>query len=276
VSREAMAVLATAGVNRVSIGAQSFAPQVLRALGREHGVDDIARAVSDVRAVGIDNVNLDLIYGGPGETDADWAASLKAALACEPSHVSCYALTIEERTAFGGAVARGDMREPDEDVLATRYEMACDALAEAGLELSEISNWSLPGHACRHNLATWMQDDYLGVGVGAHSHRDGVRWWNDRSLSRYLADPARARAGEEHLSERARAEEWLSLRVRLAVGFDPAEAARRLGRDLTEPVAALVETGLVAVDGNRATLTRRGRLLDNTVTARLLEPSLGA
>ncbi len=162
------------------------------------------------------------------------------------------------------------MAPPDDDALADRYERGCDVLKRAGYDQYEISNWALPGYACRHNLATWRQDNYLGLGLGAHSHRDGVRWWNTRSLARYLADPARARDGEEHLGEAARAEEWISLRVRLSEGFDPVEGSARLGRDLTHVVATLVDTGLVECHDGRVRLTERGRLLDNEVTARLL------
>lgn len=271
VTAEGMRALAAAGVNRVSIGAQSFREHVLRALGRTHTKEDIPNAAETVRAAGIGNINIDLIFGGPGETDVDWAASLAAAVALEPTHVSCYALTIEERTPFGSAVARGAMAPPDDDALADRYERAGEVLARAGYDQYEISNWALPGYACRHNLATWRQDNYLGLGLGAHSHRDGVRWWNTRSLARYLADPARARDGEEHLGEAARAEEWISLRVRLSEGFDPIEGSARLGRDLTHVLATLVETGLVERHDGRVRLTERGRLLDNEVTRRLLE-----
>jgi oxygen-independent coproporphyrinogen-3 oxidase len=262
--------LRAAAVNRLSIGAQSFRPHVLRALGRSHSVEDIGRAVAAARAAGFDNVSLDLIYGGPGESDEDWQATLDAAVSLAPEHLSCYALTIEERTAFGRAVARGRMPAPDEDALADRYETACAALGRAGYAHYEVSNWAKPGWASRQNLLYWTQGNYLGLGVGAHSHRDGARWWNARSLSRYLADPARARAGEERLDPGARAEEWLSLRLRLVEGFDVAEAERRLGRTLAEVLSSLEREGLARLDRGRAALTTRGMLLENAVTARLL------
>jgi oxygen-independent coproporphyrinogen-3 oxidase len=179
-------------------------------------------------------------------------------------------LTIEERTPFGAAVARGAMRAPDDDDAATKYEVARDVLAHAGYEHYEISNWARGDFRCRHNLNTWTQGDYLGLGIGAHSHRDGVRSWNTRSLTRYLADPANARDGEERLDDAQRAEEWVSLRVRLLDGIDLDEAARRLGRPLA--TGELVEMGLLKVEDARARLTTKGMLLENEVTARLLSP----
>jgi oxygen-independent coproporphyrinogen-3 oxidase len=268
VSVGGLRALERAGVNRVSIGAQSFDDEVLRALGRTHAAADVGAAVAAARAAGIANVSLDLIFGAPGETDEPWRATLQQALALAPEHVSCYALTIEERTAFGTAVANATMRAPDEDALADRYEIAQRMLADAGYEQYEISNWARPGFACAHNLVYWTHGDYLGAGVGAHSHRDGRRWWNARALKRYLDDPLAAVDGEETLTPRQRAEEWLSLRVRLTNGFDLDAAARELGRAIdTED---LQREGLVRVAGARLALTPRGMLLENRVTARLL------
>lgn len=272
VDLDAMKVLAEAGTDRVSIGAQSFVEHVLAALGRTHSPDDIIRAVETTRAAGIDNVSLDLIYGGPGEGEDDWETSVRAAVALEPTHVSCYALTIEERTPFGTAVARGAMRAPEDDVLADRFESACRVLDNAGFEHYEVSNWARPGLRCRHNMTYWTQGDYLGLGIGAHSHRDGHRWWNTRSLSRYMNGAVRD--GEEFLGERARAEEWLSLRVRLADGFDVHEAERRFGPQVQPVIDELVHAGVAARDATTVRLTARGMLLDNEVTARLLQAGM--
>jgi len=266
----ALRALAERGVNRVSIGAQSFAPHVLRALGRTHTAADIPRAVGAARAAGIDNVSLDLIYGSSGESVEDWRATLQQAIALGVEHLSCYALTIEERTAFGTAVARGTMTPPDEDALAERYEVACELLARAGFEHYEISNWARPGRESRHNLIYWTQGDYLGLGLGAHSHRQGHRWWNTRALQAYLADPARARAGEETLTPEQRADEWLQLRLRLIEGVDVAEAETRLARKLSTPTRALQDAGLATLDQGRLHLTTRGMLLENEVALRLL------
>jgi oxygen-independent coproporphyrinogen-3 oxidase len=232
VTEAGMRALVAAGVNRISIGAQSFAPHVLRELGRTHSAEQAANAVASARAATIENVSLDLIYGDPGESMQDWTNSVARALELGPDHISAYALTVEERTPFGKAVARGTMQEPEQDDLAAKYEIAGGMLEAAGYRHYEISNWARPGFESRHNLLYWTQGDYIGLGIGAHSHRDGVRWWNTRALTRYLADPAGARDGEERLGDTDRAEEWLSLRMRLVEGVRLAEATTRLGRDL--------------------------------------------
>ena len=265
-----MRALAVAGVNRVSIGAQSFAPHVLSALGRTHSVEQAVKAVASARAAGIENVSLDLIYGGPGETMQDWTDSVARALETEPNHISAYALTIEERTPFGKAVARGSMQEPEQDDVAAKYEIAVAMLEGAGFHHYEISNWARPGSESRHNLLYWTQGEYVGFGIGAHSHRNGVRWWNTRALTRYLAEPTSARDGEERLSDEDRAEEWLLLRMRLVDGVGLAEAAAHLGRDVRDAAEACEASGLITLDDDRLRLTPRGMLLENEVTLRLL------
>lgn len=267
---DGLRALRDAGVNRVSIGAQSFRAHVLRGLGRTHDVSQIGDAARAARAAGIDNLNLDLIYGGPGETTGDWRASLEAAIGLEPEHLSCYALTIEPRTAFGTAVERGSMRAPDDDASAQRFELACDLLGTAGYEHYEISNWSKRGQACAHNLVYWTQGDYLGLGLGAHSHRTGHRWWNTRRLRDYLADPATARAGSETLNDAQRADEWLELRLRLLEQMDLAEARAHTGRDLAPVARALEADGLAVVTEGRVRLTISGMLLENEVALRFL------
>lgn len=263
---ERLGVLREAGANRVSIGAQSFSDRVLRMLGRWHDAATTKNAVAAARSAGFANLNLDLIYGMPGETDDDWARSLDETIALEPDHVSCYALTIEGATQFGADVAGGRMPAPDEDVQAARYETALDALHTAGYAHYELSNWGLPA---RHNLVYWTQGEYIGLGAGAHSHLDGVRSWNRKNPRTYVDDPTRAREGEERLGGAAREAEWLQLRLRLIDGVDLREAEQRLGRELHIAAGYLQENGLVAVDGERLRLTRRGMLLENQVAIRL-------
>jgi oxygen-independent coproporphyrinogen-3 oxidase len=269
VDPDRLAAFRAAGVNRVSFGAQSFRPHVLQRLGRAHTAGRTVEAVHEARAAGFDNLNLDLIYGTPGETLDDWRMTLEAAIALGPEHLSAYALTIEPGTAFGADVASGAMPAPDDDDQADKYELALDLLAAAGYEHYEISNWAKAGRACRHNLVYWTQGDYLGLGLGAHSHRAGRRWWNTRSLTSYLADPAGARAGSEHLTPQARADEWITLRLRLIEGIDLDEARARTGRDLSEDTRALEAAGLVEIRGARMVLTPRGMLLENEVALRL-------
>ena len=265
--------LAAAGFTRVSFGMQSAVPHVLAALDRTHDSARVPQAVAWARDAGL-AVSLDLIYGTPGESPADWRASLDAALACEPDHVSAYALVVEEGTRLAGRVRRGELPAPDDDVLADDYEVADDVLSAAGMAWYEVSNWArTPADACRHNLGYWRGDDWWGVGPGAHSHVGGVRWWNVRHPRAYaarLADgdsPAQAR---EVLAPAERYEEAVLLGVRLAEGL-PLAALAPAAR---QHVAGLVADGLVepaaALRGRRLVLTRRGRLLADGVVHRLL------
>jgi putative oxygen-independent coproporphyrinogen III oxidase len=275
--------LVEAGVTRVSLGAQSFDERVLTALGRTHGPDRVGQAAAALRRAGVDALNLDLIFGCPAEDDASWAASLAAAVALGPEHVSAYALTIEAATRFGRMVADGRMAEPDEDLLADRYETACAVLATAGFRHYEVSNWArdlegeprrsgpLPSRASRHNLTYWRRGPYLGVGAGAHEFTGGVRRWNGPGVPAYLAALAAGRrptAGEERLTGAQAAFELLALRLRTADGLDQAEA-ERLGIDPAgEPVAELRQAGLLA-PGPGVALTERGMFLHGEVVARL-------
>ena len=177
--------VAERGFERVSFGSQSFDSEVLSSLGRRHGPEQIASAVARARRSGFRSVNLDLIFGTPGETASRWGATLDRALALEPDHVSCYALTVEPGTELGRAVAAG-APAPDSDLQADFYEMACQRLGEAGLVRYEVSNWARPGHVVRYNLTVWGQAEYLAFGMGAHRFRDGVRSHNRRLLDGYL------------------------------------------------------------------------------------------
>jgi oxygen-independent coproporphyrinogen-3 oxidase len=166
-----MHTYAAAGVNRISLGVQSMVPSVLAALGRTHVPANVERAVAAIREAGIPTFNLDIIYGGSGETLDDWRATLEGVLALQPPHVSAYALTIEA----GTPLAEDPLRHPDDDDLADKYELADELLAGAGLTNYEVSNWAVPGHECRHNVLYWQQGNYLGFGSAAHSHLDGHR-----------------------------------------------------------------------------------------------------
>lgn len=250
-----------AGVNRISLGVQSTHRHVLRALGRRHDPESVIRAVELVASAGIEELNVDLIYGAVGETDRDWARTLEDVLSLpvRPTHVSAYALTVEPGTPLAGDPAR----RPDDDVQAVRYEMAEAALGAAGYEWEEVSNWALPGHGCRHNQLYWRQGNYLGIGSAAHSHRNGRRWWNVRTPDRYVAAVEEGRspvAGEEHVAGGAAAFERLMLSLRTPEGV----------ADESLPDAPELD-GLVVRAGGRAVLTVRGRLLANAVT-HLLRP----
>jgi putative oxygen-independent coproporphyrinogen III oxidase len=258
VSCERLAAYRAGGVTRISLGVQSTVPGVLAGLGR-HGSERARQAVLAVHGAGFASWNVDLIIGGPGETDRDWEASLAETIGAPwaPPHLSAYALTVEP----GTRLAADPDRHPDDDVQAARYERADRLLASAGYRWEEISSWARPGHGCRHNHLYWDQGDYRGIGPAAHSHRDGRRWWNVRTPERYVAaiDAGRpATAGEEVLTPAQRRFEALALglRTRAGVEVDALPDAPELA-------------GLVDRSDGRAVLTVRGRLLANQVTARL-------
>jgi putative oxygen-independent coproporphyrinogen III oxidase len=269
---EAMAAgLAGAGVTRVSMGAQSFDDRVLAALGRVHDADRVAAAVATLRAAGVPALNLDLIYGGPGEDAGSWAATLAAAVALAPEHLSAYALTIEPATKFGRLVAAGRLPEPAEDDLADRYDTACAALAAAGYRHYEVSNWARVGHASRHNLTYWRRGRYLGLGAGAHEFDGATRRWNVNGVPDYLDQVRQGRRptdGEERLDPDQARFEALALRLRTADGLDP-EEARTLGVDPDGAGARELRTAGLLATGPGLRLTERGMFLHGEVVARL-------
>jgi putative oxygen-independent coproporphyrinogen III oxidase len=255
-----------AGVNRLSFGVQSMVPGVLAALGRTHDPASVERAVDAARAAGFDNFNLDLIYGGAGESLDDWRRTLDGALALEPPHVSAYALTLEPGTPLWRRVEAGEVAAPDDDDQADKYLAADTALEGAGLGWYEISNWARPGRECRHNLLYWRQEEYLGIGCAAHGHTAGRRWWNVRTPERYIRlveDGRSPEGGSEALGPEARRDEAtvLALRTRAGAAVDAAGGDAGVG---------LVADGLAERHGPRLVLTRRGRLLANEATTRLL------
>ncbi|MGN6576245.1 MAG: radical SAM family heme chaperone HemW [Nocardioides sp.] len=265
--------LRAGGINRVSFGMQSAMPHVLDVLDRTHDPARVPDVVAWARKAGFEQVSLDLIYGTPGESAADWQTSLDAALACEPDHLSAYALIVEEGTALARRIRRGEVAMPDDDDLADKYLAADAALEAAGLRWYEVSNWARDdAAACRHNVLYWTGADWWGVGPGAHSHVGGVRWWNVKHPAAYAArigsgvSPAHAR---EVLDDETRRVERVLLETRLRAGL-PVEVLDAGGR------AALpdqVERGLVepaALEAGRVVLTLRGRLLADAVVRDLL------
>ncbi len=262
VTPELLARYVEAGVTRISLGVQSMAGDVLVALGRAQRPGAARESAAMVAAAGFASWSVDLIAGAAGETDAIWEATLDAVLGLDapPPHLSVYLLTVEP----GTVLAREAARHPDDDVQADRYVRADERLARAGYRWEEISNWGLPGHRCRHNELYWRQGNYRGIGVAAHSHRDGRRWWNLRNPERYVEAIRAGRpvvAGEEVLDPSRRRFERLALALRTRTGVEA---------DAFGPEAALDRLdGLVEPVGDRLVLTMRGRLLANAVTAML-------
>lgn len=273
VTHASLAELAEAGVTRVSIGMQSTVPHVLAALDRTHDPANVAAAVAGARAAGLD-VSVDLIYGAPGESLSDWRASVEAALALEPDHLSAYALIIEDGTKLARRIRAGEVPAPDDDLQAEMYELVDDAMADAGFDWYEVSNWARGAeHRSRHNLAYWRGTDWWGFGPGAHSHIAGVRWWNVKHPAAYAqrlslgASPAAAR---EVPDQEARTLERILLESRIREGL-PIEV---VPSDRRSAVAGLIADGLVegasALRG-RIVLTRRGRLLADAVVRELTD-----
>jgi oxygen-independent coproporphyrinogen-3 oxidase len=249
---------------------QSAVPRVLDVLDRRHRPGRPEAAVAEARAAGFEHVNLDLIYGAPHESDEDWQASLDAAIAAEPDHVSAYALVVEEGTALARQVASGVVPAPDDDVLADRYVMADEVLGAAGFEWYEISNWArTPAARCRHNELYWTDGSWWGFGPGAHSHVGGVRWWNVKHPARYAAlldsggSPA---AGRERLDDAARTTERLMLAVRTRDGLPVADVPGPARPRLRE----LASWGLIEPAADAVVLTQRGRLMADAVVKELL------
>jgi putative oxygen-independent coproporphyrinogen III oxidase len=260
-----LAELREGGFTRVSFGMQSAVSSVLRVLDRTHTPGRPQQAAKEACSAGFEQVSLDLIYGTPGETDDDWRASLEAALAAGPTHVSAYALIVEDGTRLGRQVARGLLPAPDDDVLADRYLMAEDALS--GLGWYEVSNW---GEPCRHNLGYWRGGDWWGVGPGAHSHVGGVRWWNVKHPTAYaqrIAAGESPGAGRELLTAEDQRVERVLLELRLRDGL-PLDLLRPEGLAAAGRHAA---GGLLEVHDGRAVLTLRGRLLADAVVRDLVD-----
>jgi coproporphyrinogen III oxidase-like Fe-S oxidoreductase len=246
---------------------------VLAVLDRTHDPRRVPKVVDWARSAGFDQVSLDLIYGTPGETLADWRASLDSALSCTPDHLSAYALIVEEGTALARQIRRGEVPMTDDDDLADKYLAADDALAKAGLGWYEVSNWARDDAArCRHNLLYWTGGDWWGAGPGAHSHVGGVRWWNVKHPTAYAgrigsgASPAHAR---ELLEPETRRVERVLLEIRLSDGL-PLDVLDDTGRSQVPALAARRLVDVPALDRGRVVLTRDGRLLADAVVRDLL------
>ncbi|MBG6070213.1 oxygen-independent coproporphyrinogen-3 oxidase [Micromonospora ureilytica] len=273
VTPESLKLLRAAGYTRISLGMQSASPGVLAILDRKHSAGRATAAALEARDAGFEHVNLDLIYGTPGERAEDFAASLEQVVAAGVDHVSAYALIVEDGTRLAARMRRGELAYPSDDVAADRYLAAEAALDAAGLSWYEVSNWASTEEArCRHNLLYWTGADWWGLGPGAHSHVGGVRWWNVKHPSAYaqrLAAGASPGLAREVLTVDEAHMEDVMLRLRLASGL-PLAVLDATGRAGAERALA---DGLLAADeyaAGRAVLTLRGRLLADAVVRDLL------
>jgi putative oxygen-independent coproporphyrinogen III oxidase len=273
VTAASLADLRAAGFTRISLGMQSAVPHVLDVLDRTHTPGRPVAAAAEARAAGFEHVNLDLIYGTPGESLDDWRRSVQVALDAEPDHVSAYALIVEEGTRLAAQIRRGELPMPDGDDQADKYELVDETLDAAGFAWYEVSNWATSTAArCRHNELYWTGGHWWGIGPGAHSHVGGTRWWNVKHPAAWAQRLASGRSpahAREVLDAETRRVERVLLEARVVSGLDTSvldDAGRAAADDLVTD--GLVERASVS-DG-RIVLTRRGRLLADAVVHRLL------
>jgi len=266
-----LAALRSGGVNRLSLGVQSLNDELLRRLGRIHTARQARESYERARAW-FDNVSVDLIYGLPGQDEEDWRATLTEIVRWRPEHVSCYGLIIEEGTLFGELHARGLLVLPGEERELAMYRFAIEFLGEHGYEHYEISNWALPGRRSRHNCIYWLNGEWLGLGPGAHSQWNGLRFANVRRVDEYARLVAEGRpplAWEEPVGEWTALEDTVILGLRLREGVDDAAFSQRFGASIAEvfpdEVRRVVELGLAEWDGRRLRLTEQGLFVSNQV-----------
>lgn len=253
------------GINRVSIGMQSSTKEVLKKLDRTHNPDNVSHSVDILKKSGFDNFSLDLIYGTPGESLNDWENSLKDAIALNPPHISAYSLVIEPGTKMGAQLNRGEISQVNDDEAADKYQLADEMLNKNNYSWYEISNWAKKDKECKHNLNYWLGNNWWGIGPGAHSHVNGVRWWNHklpkvwRELLEKQNSPALAR---EVLSEDQIRSEQIMLLSRLRTGLGNQEVDENR-------IENLIANQLATSDANKIVLTLKGRLLADEVFRQL-------
>jgi oxygen-independent coproporphyrinogen-3 oxidase len=273
---EKIAVLADQGVNRLSLGSQSFDSKKLKLLERDHSAADIKQAVSLSRQAALD-VSLDLIFGAPGESLAEWQEDLRRAIELAPDHISTYGLTFEQGTSFWNRQPHGELHAVDEGLEREMYLVAIDTLAAAGFEHYEVSNFAQHGKRSRHNETYWSGRGYFAAGPGAARYVDGVRSTNHRSTTTYVERVQRGEspiAEQETLSDQDRAREHLIFALRRLEGITRGDFEERMGFDLDtlvgSKIAKFVDLGMLADDGNRVRLTREGLLVSDSLWPELL------
>lgn len=272
VTKDSLENFKKVGINRVSFGMQSAVPHVLATLDRTHKPENLAQATTWANEVGISEISVDLIYGTPGESITDWQTSIDSALALPITHISAYALIIEEGTKLAAQIKRGEVPEVDDDLVADKYLIADKAFKEAGFEWYELSNWSKPGSESKHNMAYWNGDNWWGAGPGAHSHLNGKRFWNVKHPNLYkerIQNKQSAVADSEVLKKDQIESERLMLLLRLPSGIEKQSLNQMQLSELSE----FVESGhLDRANWNqgRATLTLNGRLIADRILRKIL------
>jgi oxygen-independent coproporphyrinogen III oxidase len=283
VSEVYLAAIRGLGINRLSLGVQSLNDRDLRLLGRGHTAAEAREAVGFAKSSGFNNVNIDLIYGLPGQSLPHWQNTLDEALALTPPHVSLYPLTLEEGTPMWKAMQDGSLPYVEPDLTAEQYELAEDLLAACSYRHYEISNWAKAGSECRHNTTYWLNKPYIGVGISAHSWIDNHRLANTCNLNEYLASLGGnlplLPAMDEHISPELELAETIILGLRLDTGIGIDDINNRFSIDLMahygQTIEELREAGLLRFAGGRLILTASGRLLGNEVFWRFLPDTAG-
>jgi oxygen-independent coproporphyrinogen-3 oxidase len=274
VDREKVRTLADIGVNRFSLGVQSFDNETLKLLGRVHTFEDVLRAVAAVRASAAENFSIDLIYGIPGRSPDEWHKIIATAIELAPQHISAYELTPEAGTPLFDSMEKGESLKPPEDVVVDMYFSAIERLEAAGYGHYEISNFAKQGFQCRHNINYWNRGEYIGVGAGAHGFIGDRRMKNTLNMVKYIDS---LRNGEPAVEESAEIlceeaiHEFIFLGLRKTEGLDIRMFKEELAVDILEPSRELIAEGLLVSDGTRLRLTKRGLVVSNTVIAGLLE-----
>ena len=264
VTQEKLARYLEVGFNRISFGMQSAKPHVLAVLDRTHNPANVEKAITMARSAGFKSISVDLIYGTPGESLDDWRETVSAALALDIDHISAYALIVETGTKLAAQIKRGDLTMPIDDLMADMYLLVDQMCEEAGLTWYELSNWSKPGHQCRHNIAYWENKNWWGLGPGAHSHVDGKRFWNLKHPTTYKQ---KLFAGEspildsEQLTADQIKDEAILLQIRMREGL---EIALLLPHQL-EVLAEYRHNGFVEINEDRVLLTPTGRLIADRI-----------
>lgn len=271
-----MATLAKGGINRISIGAQSFATDQLKALERWHEPENVKRAIDLAQESGITNINLDLIFAIPGQSLSNWLSDLDMAISLNPTHLSCYGLTYEPNTPLTKKLHQGKIKRTDEDIEAQMYEATREKLTDAGYEQYEISNWAKPNYQCQHNLLYWNNKNWWPFGPSASGHINGIRWKNIPRIGEYLKAPELPFITDiEKLDEDGQVGEVLMLGLRLTDGIDTDSLKILLlkgnrGEERTKTIDKYIQSGLLEKTAGRIRFTQRGQLLADSVLSDLI------
>jgi oxygen-independent coproporphyrinogen-3 oxidase len=271
-TQEMLQLLRDAGVNRLSLGVQSFKSAELQMLGRSHSVSDIYTAYDAARKAGFDNINLDLIYALPGQSLESWRDNLRSAIGLDSEHLSIYGLSLEEDTPLADELKEGKLEACSEEMQLSMWEETAAMVTEAGFIRYEISNYAKPGKECKHNITYWENKPYLGLGAGAHGYLDHVRYGNEKEIQKYIEMVERGelpRSFEEHQSIKEEMVDTIIMGLRLTEGLSRPGFARRFGCPFEslygKELKKMVEDGLMAISDEAVFLTEKGQLLSNYV-----------